>query len=112
MEDYMKGIIRIFTITLIGFILLNSHLLAEERTNEAIFKLTVSNASAKDKVETIVSMLKGVKEAEVNVEKKELQVEYNPNHINPDMISYAVKSLGFDAIVIEDKEKVDKEKSN
>lgn len=106
----MNGIIRIFAITLIGFILLNSNLFAEEKTNEAIFKITISNASGKDKVETVVSMLKGVKEVVVNVEKKELKVEYNPNHINSDMIIYAVKSLGFDAIVIEDKEKVDAEK--
>ncbi len=100
----MKGFIGIFALALIGLILITANTFAEGKTNEATFKTTINNASGKDKVETVVNMLKGVKEAEMNIEKKELKVKYDPNQINSDMIEYAVKSLGFDATVLEDKE--------
>ncbi len=106
----MTRIVRYFIIAVIGFILVNSNLFAEEKNNEVIFKATITNASAKEKLETIVTMLKGVNEAEVNLERKELKVEYNPNLINTDMIIYTVKCLGFDLTVIEDKEKKDEDK--
>lgn len=75
------------------------------QTKKAKIKTTVTNSESKESVETIVSLLKGVKESKLDAETKVLCVEYNPDQISTFMLVYTIQNLGHSAEVLEDNYK-------
>jgi cation transport ATPase len=71
---------------------------------EVKFKSTVTTMAGKDKVETIVNMLKGVKEATLNMDDKVICVKYNSEEITPEMVEYTIKCIGYEVTMTENKE--------
>jgi periplasmic mercuric ion binding protein len=51
----------------------------------------------KDRLEKEVSLMKGVKKAELDLATKVLTVEYNPEKTSPEKIRTAIAAIGYDA---------------
>jgi cation transport ATPase len=71
---------------------------------EVKFKSSINSMAGKDKVETIVNMLKGVKEATFNMDDKVICVKYNSDEITPEMVEYTIKCIGYEVTMTENKE--------
>lgn len=78
-----------------AFILSTFVTFAADELSTVIFKVDTKNKEAKVKIETVVNMLKGVTEAEFDLNSKRLEVKYDPNQIDENMIQFAVESLGY-----------------
>lgn len=74
---------------------------------EVKIKTTVTKQDSKDKIETVVDLLKGVKETCLKLENKTLTVKFDPKEISSTMIVYAINTIGFDAEVMEEKDWID-----
>ncbi len=74
------------------------------------FKVDTKSKEAKVKIETIVNMLKGVSEAEMDLNSKRLEVKFDSTQIQEDMILFAIQTLGYPA-TIERKASLNDEKS-
>lgn len=79
--------------------------LAQDYTKKSCFSIDTKNPEAKFKIETVVNLLKGVSEAEMDLNSKKLTVKYNDAEIQENMILFTIQSLGYSA-------KVTKENSN
>ena len=75
---------------------------------EVKIKTTVTKQDSKDKIETIVDLLKGVKESALKLEDKLLTVKFDPKEISSSMIVYTINTLGYDAEVMEEKDFIDR----
>jgi copper chaperone CopZ len=80
---------------------------AQDNLSTAIFKVDTKNKEAKVKIETIVNMLKGVSEAEMDLKSKRLEVKYDATQIQEDMILFAIQTLGYPASI--ERESVQKD---
>ncbi len=79
---------------------------------ELKIKTSASSSSAKDKIESITILLKGVEESNLNLDDKILTVMYNPELMSPDMLVYTINNLGFKAEIQEDEKAKDKDKKS
>lgn len=89
--------------------------LAQDYTKKSCFRVETKNPEAKLKIETVVSLLKGVSEAEMDLNSKKLTVKYNDAEIQEDMILFTIQSLGYTAKVTKedsDMEKTGKSKNS
>lgn len=68
---------------------------AQDNLSTAIFKIETKSKEAKVKIETIVNMLKGVSEAEMDLNSKRLEVKYDSTQIQEDMILFAIQTMGY-----------------
>jgi periplasmic mercuric ion binding protein len=89
-------------IVLIAAIIFSFTAMAEDQVKSDVLKLktNVTNSESKMKIETIVSMLKGVEESELDLKDKVLTVKYEPSKINTDMIMLAIETIGYRTEVI------------
>ena len=78
--------------------------LANEHTNvkEVTFSISNIGSDGEQKVETIVYLLKGVKEVDVNIKDSNVKVKYEPNVISNLMIDFTISSLGYKVSLIDD----------
>lgn len=90
-----KGNVILLVWALIAFIFSAFVTFAADELSTVIFKVDTKNKEAKVKIETVVNMLKGVTEAEFDLNSKRLEVKYDPNQIDENMIQFAVESLGY-----------------
>ncbi|TAL69901.1 MAG: hypothetical protein EPN82_04595 [Bacteroidetes bacterium] len=74
---------------------------------EVKIKTTVTKQDSKDKIETVVDLLKGVKESALKLEDKMLTVKFDPKEISSSMIVYTINILGYDAEIMEEKDCID-----
>ncbi len=100
----MTKFMRFFSLALISIIVFTSNTFAVDKIYELTFKTSINNTAGKERVETVINLLKGVKETNLNLENRTLTVEYDPDHINSDMIAYCLKSLGYDVVLVNDSE--------
>lgn len=74
---------------------------------EVKIKTIITKQDSKDKIETVVDLLKGVKESNLKFDDKTLTVKFDPKEISSSMIVYTVNTLGFGAEIIEEKDCVE-----
>lgn len=79
-----------------GGITLNAQT-ATEKTATVKIKTSAECGMCKDRIEKEVSLMKGVKKANLDLDTKILTVEYNPKKTNPDKIRTVISNLGYDA---------------
>ncbi|MBI5325634.1 MAG: hypothetical protein HZB41_10260 [Ignavibacteriae bacterium] len=79
---------------------------------EVKIKTTVTKQDSKDKIETVVDLLKGVKETNLKIEDKMLTVKFDPKEISSAMIVYTINTIGYDAEVMEEKDCVETTSTN
>jgi cation transport ATPase len=98
---------------LVALVLSFNLALAQDYTKKSYFSVDTKNPEAKLKIETVVNLLKGVSEAEMDLNSKKLTVKYNDAEIQEDMILFTIQSLGYSAKVTKedtDKGKIGKSK--
>ncbi len=85
--------------------------LAQERIELAEVKIKFSSLSqeAKNKIETITSILKGVSESNVQSDNKTLIVKYDPEQITSDMLVYTIRTMGY---IVDSVEEVNSKAEN
>lgn len=71
--------------------------LAENDLSKAVFKVDTQNKEAKVKIETVVNLLKGVAEADLDLKTKRLVVKYDSTQIEESMIQFAIEAIGYPA---------------
>jgi len=90
-----KNSLKVFVLAVVASFLAVSVTFSAQELSKAIFKVDTKNKEAKAKIETVVNMLKGVSEAEYDVNSKKLEVKYDSNQIDEGMIQFAVEALGY-----------------
>lgn len=90
---------------LLALILSFNIALSQETTKKSCFSIDTKNPEAKVKIETVVSLLKGVSEADMDLNSKKLTVKYNDAEIQEDMILFTIQSLGYSAKVAKEEAK-------
>jgi periplasmic mercuric ion binding protein len=97
----MKKLTLISTLTLLAFLV---HFTARAQEAGPAVKISVVKITTsaecemcKKRIEKEVSLLKGVKKAELDLTTKVLTVEYNGKKTSPDKIRTAIANLGYDA---------------
>ncbi len=88
---------KIMTFVLVMFFFSVGAVLAENDLSKAVFKVNTQNKEAKVKIETVVNMLKGVAEAELDTKTKRLEVKYDAGQIDESMIQFVIEALGYPA---------------
>lgn len=84
-----------------------------EGMKELKVKTSATNYIAKDKIESITILLKGVEESNLNLDNKILTVKYDPSIMSADMLVKTIKNIGFDADVVENaKDETSKKNSS
>ncbi|MEJ5286168.1 MAG: hypothetical protein CH6_4471 [Candidatus Kapaibacterium sp.] len=92
----MKGnYLKTMLVALVGIFLAVGVTFSADELSKASFKVDTKDKEAKVKIETVVNMLKGVSEAEFDLNSKKLVVTYDPKQIEEAMISFAVESMGY-----------------
>lgn len=66
-----------------------------DELSKVIFKVDTKSKEAKVKIETVISMLKGVSEVEFDFGSKKLEVKFDPAEIDERMIQYTVEAMGY-----------------
>jgi copper chaperone CopZ len=74
---------------------------------EVKIKTTVTKQESKDKIETVLDLLKGVKDANLKLEDKTVTVKFDAKEISSAMIVYTINTLGYNAEVLEEKDCTD-----
>lgn len=100
---------------LVALVLSFNLALAQDHNKKSCFSIDTKNPEAKLKIETVVSLLKGVSEAEMDLNSKKLTVKYNDAEIQEDMILFTIQSLGYSAKVVNEgsnTEKIGKSQNN
>jgi copper chaperone CopZ len=67
----------------------------EKRQDTVAFIVGMHCQACKERIEKAISMERGVKDLEVNLEKKEVKVIFNPKKTDPQKIEEAIKELGY-----------------
>lgn len=67
------------------------------KTSVVKIKTSAECDMCKKRIEKEVSLMKGVKKAELDLETKVLTVEYNPKKTSPEKIRKVLSDLGYDA---------------
>ncbi len=93
---------------LVALVLSFNLALAQDHTKKSCFSIDTKNPEAKLKLETVVSLLKGVSEAEMDLNSKKLTVKYNDAEIQEDMILFTIQSLGYSAKVVKEDSNMEK----
>jgi mercuric ion binding protein len=68
-----------------------------EKTSVVKIKTSAECDMCKKRIESEVGKMKGVKKATLDLETKELTVEYNAKKTSPDKIRKLISDLGYDA---------------
>lgn len=86
-------------IKIIGLILMmavSSSLYAQKK-DVVVIKTSAECDMCKKTIEKNLAFEKGVKNADMNLEKKEVTVTYNPKKTSPEVIRKAISNMGYDA---------------
>ena len=104
--------IKILLTAVIAVLLMSGSAFAGE-THMAKIETDVRDAIDKNKVETITYMLKGVKEAAIDLNKDgELTVKYDPKITDADTIIYALSLIGHTAELADEPIDITKDERN
>lgn len=71
--------------------------IAFAKTEEIKIKTSTECDMCKARVQKALSFEKGIKDIDVNYEKKEITVVYNPKKTTPEKIRTAISKAGYDA---------------
>lgn len=96
----MKSIILIFASLFLSFAFSScaSSSAANASKEEVVIQTsTIQCDMCKDRIETALSTEKGVKSVNVDVDKKETTVVFNPKTTNVETIRKAISKVGYDA---------------
>ena len=75
----------------------------KKEVKTVVYDVSVHCQSCKTKIERDVAFEKGVKEIEASVEKKTVTVKYDSRKTNTEKIAEAIKKLGYEVKVHDDK---------
>lgn len=92
-------VINVWLFTIIGLIFSTFVTFSAEELSTVVFKIDTKSKEAKVKIETVVNMLKGVTDAEFDLNAKRLEVKFDQNQIDENMIRFAIESMGYSAII-------------
>lgn len=81
-----------------------------KKTEETTFVVSLHCAACKTKIENNIPFEKGVKDVNVDLDKKEVTVIYNPNKTTVEKLKKAIEELGYRCDVKQDKNKQPDEK--
>ena len=70
---------------------------ADKKIESVTIKSSVVCGQCKDRIEAGLAYEKGVKDVNVDLEKKEVTVKYNPSKTTPAEIRTALSKIGYDA---------------
>lgn len=104
--NYFKAIV----VALLSMIFATAVTFSADELSNATFKIDTKDKGAKVKVETVVNMLKGVTEAEFDLNTKKLQVKFDPMQIELSMIQFAIESMGYPVTVVKEKKEENQSK--
>lgn len=98
--------LEVVSFLLIGFFFpfAQEHHSNQEQTSKLYLKTETQSQDAKFKIETIVTLFKGITEEDFDLKNKKLSVIYDPKEIQEDMIQLAVQSLAYVATKCNEKE--------
>lgn len=92
------------SLAVVSFLLIGFYIsFAQEHSSKLFLRVDTKSQDAKFKIETVVSLLKGVSEAEFDLQSKKLTITYDPNQIQEDMVQFTIQSLGYPVTKWEDK---------
>ncbi|MGQ9818548.1 MAG: heavy-metal-associated domain-containing protein [Candidatus Kapaibacteriales bacterium] len=91
----MNFIVIFFLLTGFLFSLAQDQPSNQDYTSKLCLKVDTQSQNAKFKIETLLTLLKGITEVELNLKNKNLSVTYDPTQIQEDMMQFAGKSLGY-----------------
>lgn len=66
---------------------------------QVTFVVSMSCENCKKRIENTLSYEKGVKNLEVNLSRKTVTVEYDPQKTSPDKLKATIQNLGYTAVV-------------
>jgi len=81
-----------------------------KKTEETTFVVNLHCAACKTKIESNIPFEKGVKDVNVDLDKKKVTVIYNPNKTTVEKLKKAIEDLGYRCDVKQDKNKQSDEK--
>lgn len=70
-----------------------------------VYEVSMHCKSCKAKIERDIAFEKGVKEVSASVDEKLVTVKYDETKTTPEKIAEAIKKLGYEAKVVEEKKK-------
>jgi copper chaperone CopZ len=98
----MKGKIKIISMMLFVMLAGNAYDLPvqddskkEKKTEEVVFLTDIFCDNCKKKIEKNISWEKGVKDLEVNLEKKTVKILYDPQKTDREKLQKAIEKLGY-----------------
>jgi mercuric ion binding protein len=96
----MKTLIKISLLTFLLTFIFGMNLNAQTaapKTETVKIKTSAECDMCKKRIEKEVSLMKGVKKAELNLTDKVLTVEYNAKKTSPEKIRKLISDIGYDA---------------
>lgn len=67
----------------------------QKNTEEVTLSVSMSCQKCKEKIEKNISFEKGVKDMDIDLEKKTVKIKYDPRKTNADNLEKAIGKLGF-----------------
>ncbi len=107
----MKNALKLFSAAMLAFALMFSVSFAAEK-GKAEIKTSAYSWMCKNKIESTINKMEGVKDCELDLAKKTLTVEFDDTKVNTDLLIKAVEELGYDAEIKLDPEKMANTKEN
>ncbi len=104
----IRGLTRTIILSILSIFFAIGVTFSQDNLSKVSFKVETKSKEAKVKIETIVNMLKGVSEAEMDLNSKRLEVKFDSTQIQEDMILFAIQTLGYPATI--EREGVEKDK--
>jgi copper chaperone len=92
----MKNVVKLLSAALVAFTLIFSASFAAEN-NKAEFKTSAYSWMCKNKIESSINKIDGIKDCELDLATKTLTVEYDDTKVNTDKIKEVIEDLGYDA---------------
>jgi copper chaperone CopZ len=77
----------------------------EKKTEDVVFLTNIFCDNCKKKIEKNISWEKGVKNLEVNLEKKTVKILYDPQKVGKEKLQEAIERLGYTCEIDEDRRK-------
>ncbi|MEI8204908.1 MAG: heavy metal-associated domain-containing protein [Bacteroidota bacterium] len=94
----MKKTIKICLVAIITFVAFTLNVNAQqEKAEKVTFKVSAQCGMCKDRIESTLTALKGVKKAVVNLDNKSVEITYLASKITPVEMKKAISKAGHDA---------------
>lgn len=105
----MKNLLLVITVLTMGLVSQSAFAQKTDKTQKVTLECNVHCHSCKSKIMQQLPYEKGVKDVKVDVEKKEIEIEFKTDKNTTDDLIKTLKKMGYEATLKEEVKKPTKE---